>query len=111
MFYNHGIDVRGFAGDTMHMARLLDPSKMPGNYSLSALTKENKGNTLLTLLFGSHNVDTGQLLLVLSTQSSRRICMLLDYLEILVEEFTGVFLIEGVGTGTADFGGYAEDFV
>ena len=44
MFYNHGIDVRGFAGDTMHMARLLDPSKMPGNYSLSALTKENKGN-------------------------------------------------------------------
>ena len=68
-------------------------------------------NTLLALLFGGHNVDTGQLLLLLSTQSSRRICMLLDYLEILVEEFTGVFLIEAVGTGTADFGGYAEDFV
>lgn len=22
LFYNHGIDVRGFGGDTMHMARL-----------------------------------------------------------------------------------------
>lgn len=24
---NHGINVKGFFGDTMHMARLLDPSK------------------------------------------------------------------------------------
>lgn len=29
IFYNHGIDVQGFGGDTMHMARLFDPSKMP----------------------------------------------------------------------------------
>ncbi len=29
IFYNHGIDVKGFGGDTMHMARLADPSKMP----------------------------------------------------------------------------------
>ena len=27
IFYNHGIDVRGFGGDTMHMARLADPSR------------------------------------------------------------------------------------
>ena len=40
LFYNHGIDVKGFGGDTMHMARLLDPSKMFGQYSLSSLTKE-----------------------------------------------------------------------
>jgi DNA polymerase-1 len=42
LFYNHGIDVKGFGGDTMHMARLLDPSKIPGQYALSALTKEHK---------------------------------------------------------------------
>ena len=29
IFYNHGIDVQGFGGDTMHMARLFDPSKKP----------------------------------------------------------------------------------
>lgn len=39
VFYNHGIDVRGFAADTMHMARLFDSSKMFGEYSLAALTK------------------------------------------------------------------------
>ena len=26
IFYNHGIDVKGFGGDTMHMARLADAS-------------------------------------------------------------------------------------
>lgn len=40
MFYNHGINVKGFGGDTMHMARLYDSSKMFGEYSLAALTKE-----------------------------------------------------------------------
>ena len=39
VFYNHGIDVGGFAADTMHMARLFDSSKMFGEYSLAALTK------------------------------------------------------------------------
>lgn len=29
IFYNHGINVKGFGGDTMHMARLLDPSLLP----------------------------------------------------------------------------------
>lgn len=38
LFYNHGIDVKGFGGDTMHMARLLDPSKIPSQYALSSLT-------------------------------------------------------------------------
>ncbi len=39
IFYNHGIDVKGFGGDTMHMARLFDPSKMPNQYALSALSE------------------------------------------------------------------------
>lgn len=30
IFYNHGIDLQGFKGDTMHMMRLLDPSRGPG---------------------------------------------------------------------------------
>ena len=30
MFFNHGINVRGLGGDTMHMARLHDPSRIPG---------------------------------------------------------------------------------
>lgn len=38
MFYNHGIDVRGFAGDAMHMARLADPTRGPQEYSLSNLS-------------------------------------------------------------------------
>lgn len=38
LFYNHGINVRGFAGDTMHMARLYDSGKMGNQYSLAALT-------------------------------------------------------------------------
>ena len=39
ILYNHGIDVRGFGGDTMHMARLVDPSRMPGSYSLAKLSE------------------------------------------------------------------------
>ena len=38
VFYNHKIDVKGFGGDTMHMARLLDSSKSFGEYSLAKLT-------------------------------------------------------------------------
>jgi DNA polymerase-1 len=37
ILYNHGIDVQGFGGDTMHMARLADPSRL--RYSLKALTQ------------------------------------------------------------------------
>lgn len=44
VMWNHGIDVRGFGGDTMHMARLQDTSRSKqgnGNgYSLEALTEE-----------------------------------------------------------------------
>ena len=29
ILYNHGIDCKGFGGDTMHMARLVDPSRLP----------------------------------------------------------------------------------
>lgn len=44
VIYNHGIDCRGFIGDTMHMARLWDTSrdKISGGdgYSLEELSKE-----------------------------------------------------------------------
>lgn len=44
VMWNEGIDVRGFGGDTMHMARLQDTSRIrSGNgngYSLEALTAE-----------------------------------------------------------------------
>lgn len=39
IFYNHGINVLGFGGDTMQMARLADSSRGPKGYSLSSLTK------------------------------------------------------------------------
>lgn len=42
IFFNHGIDVRGFGGDTMHMARLADPSRM--RYGLKPLTEELEGD-------------------------------------------------------------------
>jgi hypothetical protein len=43
VMWNEGIDVKGFGGDTMHMARLQDTSRMKnggGGYSLEALTAE-----------------------------------------------------------------------
>jgi DNA polymerase I len=40
LFFNHGINVRGFGGDTMQMARLYDSGKMFNQYSLAALTSE-----------------------------------------------------------------------
>ena len=43
VMWNEGIDCRGFGGDTMHMARLQDTSRMKnggGGYSLEALTSE-----------------------------------------------------------------------
>jgi DNA polymerase-1 len=40
IFFNHGINVMGFGGDTMHMARLVDPSKLPNSYGLSVLSEE-----------------------------------------------------------------------
>lgn len=36
---NTGIDCKGFGGDTMHMARLADASRMPNQYALSALSE------------------------------------------------------------------------
>jgi DNA polymerase-1 len=38
---NHGIDVQGFGGDTMHMARLWDAGRtMREGYSLESLTND-----------------------------------------------------------------------
>lgn len=39
MFNNHGIEVEGFYGDTMQMARLVDPSRGPKEYSLARSTQ------------------------------------------------------------------------
>ena len=38
ILYNHGINVKGFGGDTMHMARMFDTSGLPGSFSLEKLT-------------------------------------------------------------------------
>ena len=53
ILFNHGIDCRGFGGDTMHMARLCDPSRMPNQYALATLSdilieeiEENKQDIL-----------------------------------------------------------------
>ena len=46
VMWNEGIDCRGFGGDTMHMARLQDTSRLKnggGGYSLEALTAELLG--------------------------------------------------------------------
>jgi hypothetical protein len=39
VLFNHGVDAQGFGGDTMHMARLWDASRLSG-YSLAVLTDE-----------------------------------------------------------------------
>jgi DNA polymerase-1 len=36
ILFNHKINVQGFGGDTMHMARLANPSRGPGEYSLAS---------------------------------------------------------------------------
>lgn len=46
IIYNHGINVKGFGGDTMHMARLANPSRGPGEYSLSSCS--HYYNTLMS---------------------------------------------------------------
>lgn len=38
ILYNHGIDAKGFGGDVMHMARLIDGSREPPAYSLSKIS-------------------------------------------------------------------------
>lgn len=35
---NHGINLKGFGGDAMHMARLIDGSREPSAYSLSKIS-------------------------------------------------------------------------
>jgi len=44
MFFNEGINIKGFAGDTMHMARLQHTDRM--SYSLSALGDELLGSDM-----------------------------------------------------------------
>lgn len=53
--WNEGIDVKGFGGDTMHMARLLDTSRIGhGGYSLEALTTDmlGRGKVSMKKIFG-----------------------------------------------------------
>lgn len=41
VIYNHGIDALGFAGDTMHMARLWNTARtVGGGYSLEGLSAD-----------------------------------------------------------------------
>ncbi|KAK5576407.1 hypothetical protein RB653_007550 [Dictyostelium firmibasis] len=59
IFYNHGINVKGFGGDTLHMARLWNASRMnSGGYSLEALSKEllDKPKIPIKDLFGSRKI-------------------------------------------------------
>ena len=39
IFNHHGIDVKGFGGDTLHMARMYDTSKLPNEFSLQKLSE------------------------------------------------------------------------
>lgn len=43
ILYNHGINLQGFGGDTMHMARLANPSRGPGEYSLASCSTHYNG--------------------------------------------------------------------
>jgi DNA polymerase-1 len=64
-----GITMRGFAGDTMHMARMWDSSRqMRGGYSLEALSSE------LALLLGAFRV-----LGAASHSTCRHLCGLLRH--------------------------------
>ncbi|KAL4512005.1 hypothetical protein ABPG72_012850 [Tetrahymena utriculariae] len=72
IFYNHGINVQGFGGDTMHMSRLADPSRGPKEYSLANVTKhyEEEIKYLKKQLLGdlrkSIQVNTKELQVVLT---------------------------------------------
>eukprot|EP00523_Entomoneis_sp_CCMP467_P000343 CAMPEP_0168747238 /NCGR_PEP_ID=MMETSP0724-20121128/15558_1 /TAXON_ID=265536 /ORGANISM="Amphiprora sp., Strain CCMP467" /LENGTH=1095 /DNA_ID=CAMNT_0008795031 /DNA_START=259 /DNA_END=3546 /DNA_ORIENTATION=- len=55
VMWNEGIDVKGFGGDTMHMARLHDTNrKFKGGYSLESLTQTMlaKKKTVMKDIFG-----------------------------------------------------------
>ena len=50
VLYNHDIDCLGFAGDTLHMGRLFDSSRInKGGYSLEALTTQLLGTPKITM--------------------------------------------------------------
>jgi DNA polymerase-1 len=76
---NHGIDVRGFGGDTMHMARLWDASRMfgKGGYSLEGLTRDllARGKTSMKDIFGAHKVRVD------GTEGAEVVMPALDYLQ------------------------------
>ena len=55
VLHNHGFDVRGLGGDTMHMARLWDSARAKdGGYSLAILTEQllNTQKRTMKQLFG-----------------------------------------------------------
>jgi DNA polymerase I len=76
---NHGIDVRGFGGDTMHMARLWDASRMfgKGGYSLEGLTRDllQRGKTSMKDIFGAPKVRVD------GTEGAEVVMPALDYLQ------------------------------
>lgn len=62
MFANHGVHVKGFAGDTMHMGRLWDSSRAlsGGGYKLSSLCHDllGWGKTDMKVAFGRHKLKS-----------------------------------------------------
>ncbi|KAL7547633.1 hypothetical protein ACHAWF_014731 [Thalassiosira exigua] len=56
VLFNEGIDVKGFGGDTMHMARLSDTSRM--KYSLESLTEDLLGQRKVPMkeIFGERRL-------------------------------------------------------
>ncbi|KAL9187036.1 hypothetical protein ACHAXT_010756 [Thalassiosira profunda] len=56
VLFNEGIDVKGFGGDTMHMARLSDTSRM--KYSLESLTEDllNQRKVPMKEIFGERRL-------------------------------------------------------
>ncbi|KAK3279840.1 hypothetical protein CYMTET_12292 [Cymbomonas tetramitiformis] len=57
---NHGIDVQGLGGDTLHMARLWDSSRegAGGGYSLAALSKDPRAMKFVCEGEDAYHVDT-----------------------------------------------------
>ena len=63
VLFNHGVDVQGFGGDTIHMARLWDSARTGKGYSLENLTSDSKvmgevyrGKKSIKELFGKPKV-------------------------------------------------------
>ena len=64
VLWNHEIDVRGFGGDTMHMARLWDSNRQVHSPAATLLHSEGKLHTQTASYAAGHRAHVGTLLLV-----------------------------------------------